>query len=84
MTVSDTKIRCGWVGNKPHLVRYHDEEWGVPAHDDRKHFEMLLLEGAQAGLAWERFYCVEKDTEKPSPGLIPAKLPLSHLGRRLR
>lgn len=47
------RIRCAWAGDKPHLVRYHDEEWGVPVHDDRKHFEMLLLEGAQAGLTWE-------------------------------
>lgn len=50
---ASTHIRCGWVGDKPHLIRYHDEEWGVPVHDDRKHFEMLLLEGAQAGLTWE-------------------------------
>ena len=35
------------------MVRYHDDEWGVPVHDDRKHFEMLLLEGAQAGLTWD-------------------------------
>jgi DNA-3-methyladenine glycosylase I len=53
MILSGTKARCGWVGRKPHLVRYHDEEWGVPVHDDRTHFEMLLLEGAQAGLTWE-------------------------------
>ena len=46
-------IRCGWVGQKPQYIRYHDDEWGVPVHDDRKHFEMLLLEGAQAGLTWE-------------------------------
>jgi len=46
-------IRCAWASDKPHLVRYHDEEWGVAVHDDRKHFEMLLLEGAQAGLTWE-------------------------------
>ena len=45
--------RCGWVGGKPHFIAYHDREWGVPIHDDRKHFEMLLLEGAQAGLTWE-------------------------------
>ena len=51
--VSDGKTRCGWVGGKPHLIAYHDDEWGVPVHDDRKHFEMLLLEGAQAGLTWE-------------------------------
>ena len=53
MTVLDEKIRCGWVVLKPHLIRYHDEEWAVPVHDDRQHFEMLLLEGAQAGLTWE-------------------------------
>ena len=51
--MSDEKIRCGWVGGKPHFIRYHDREWDVPVHSDRKHFEMLLLEGAQAGLTWE-------------------------------
>ncbi len=51
--ISDGKSRCGWVGGKPHFIVYHDQEWGVPIHDDRKHFEMLLLEGAQAGLTWE-------------------------------
>jgi DNA-3-methyladenine glycosylase I len=50
---TDGKTRCGWVGSKPHFIVYHDDEWGVPIHDDRKHFEMLLLEGAQAGLTWE-------------------------------
>ena len=53
LTIADGKIRCGWVGAKPHFIVYHDCEWGVPIHDDRKHFEMLLLEGAQAGLTWE-------------------------------
>lgn len=48
------KLRCEWVGiNKPHYERYHDEEWGIPVHNDDKHFEMLILEGAQAGLNWE-------------------------------
>lgn len=48
------KKRCVWVGqNKPHYEAYHDTEWGVPIHDDIKHFEMLTLEGAQAGLNWE-------------------------------
>lgn len=46
-------VRCAWVGNKPHMIRYHDREWGVPVHSDRKHFELLLLEGAQAGLTWD-------------------------------
>jgi DNA-3-methyladenine glycosylase I len=53
LSIADGKTRCGWVGNKPHFIAYHDREWGVPIHDDRKHFEMLLLEGAQAGLTWE-------------------------------
>jgi DNA-3-methyladenine glycosylase I len=52
-TVFDRKPRCGWAGDKPHMIRYHDREWGRPVHDDRKHFEMLLLEGAQAGLTWD-------------------------------
>ncbi|MBW7912059.1 MAG: DNA-3-methyladenine glycosylase I [Alphaproteobacteria bacterium] len=48
------KIRCGWVGTgKPFYEEYHDKEWGVPVHDDTRHFEMLILEGAQAGLSWE-------------------------------
>lgn len=46
--------RCSWVPeNNPQYQKYHDEEWGMPVHDDRKHFEMLILEGAQAGLSWE-------------------------------
>jgi DNA-3-methyladenine glycosylase I len=46
--------RCPWVGkNKPHYEHYHDTEWGIPVHDDQKHFEMITLEGAQAGLSWE-------------------------------
>ena len=46
--------RCGWVNlSNPRYVDYHDHEWGVPSHDDRHLFEMLILEGAQAGLSWE-------------------------------
>lgn len=44
--------RCGWCGSDPLYIRYHDEEWGVPIGDDRHLFEMLVLEGAQAGLSW--------------------------------
>src|SRR5262245_14362230 len=44
--------RCRWAGSDPLYVAYHDEEWGVPVHDDRRLFEMLNLEGAQAGLSW--------------------------------
>jgi DNA-3-methyladenine glycosylase I len=44
--------RCSWCGDDPLYVRYHDQEWGVPVHNDRKLFEFLILEGAQAGLSW--------------------------------
>ena len=47
-----TKTRCAWCGNDPLYVAYHDEEWGVPVYDERKHFEFLVLESAQAGLSW--------------------------------
>ena len=46
------KTRCGWVTDDPLYIAYHDTEWGVPEHDDRKLFELLILEGAQAGLSW--------------------------------
>ena len=46
------KNRCGWCGDDPLYVAYHDEEWGVPVRDDRTLFEFLILEGAQAGLSW--------------------------------
>jgi DNA-3-methyladenine glycosylase I len=49
---ADGKLRCAWCGSDPLYVAYHDTEWGVPLHDDRRLFEMLCLEGAQAGLSW--------------------------------
>jgi DNA-3-methyladenine glycosylase I len=51
-TNADGRVRCAWAGSDPLYVLYHDEEWGVPLHDDRRLFEMLILEGAQAGLSW--------------------------------
>jgi len=45
-------MRCEWCGSDPLYIAYHDDEWGVPLHDDRRLFEMLILEGAQAGLSW--------------------------------
>lgn len=47
------KKRCAWAGDKALLISYNDNEWGIPVYDDQKHFEMLTLEGAQAGLNWE-------------------------------
>ncbi len=44
--------RCPWAGDDPAMIAYHDDEWGVPVHDDRTFFEFLILEGAQAGLSW--------------------------------
>lgn len=50
---TDAKKRCTWVNaDNPLMLAYHDREWGVPVHDDRTHFEFLILEGAQAGLSW--------------------------------
>jgi DNA-3-methyladenine glycosylase I len=46
------KIRCPWCLKFEEYIQYHDKEWGVPVHDDRTHFEFLILEGAQAGLSW--------------------------------
>lgn len=51
-TQAGAVVRCGWARNEL-SVRYHDREWGVPQHDDRKLFEFLILEGAQAGLSWD-------------------------------
>lgn len=43
---------CSWPGDDPDMIRYHDEEWGTPTHDDRRHFEYLILDANQAGLSW--------------------------------
>jgi DNA-3-methyladenine glycosylase I len=52
VTLPQKVIRCTWAGDDPLMLRYHDEEWGVPVHDDRRLFEFMVLEGAQAGLNW--------------------------------
>src|SRR3954469_8399934 len=52
-TLDLSKPRCLWAGQNPIMVSYHDTEWGVPLHDDRRLFEFLVLDGAQAGLSWE-------------------------------
>lgn len=52
-TKKKANIRCDWTGDNPLMVAYHDKEWGVPVHDDRMLFELLILEGAQAGLTWQ-------------------------------
>lgn len=52
MTAPSSSSRCGWVHSDPIEVAYHDEEWGVPVHDDHRHFEFIILDGFQAGLSW--------------------------------
>lgn len=51
--MSKEKIRCGWVGKNPLMIKYHDTEWGVPVHRDKKLFEFFVLDTFQAGLSWE-------------------------------
>ncbi len=52
MSAPADRPRCGWAGTDPAMIAYHDDEWGRPVHDDRRLFEFLVLEGAQAGLSW--------------------------------
>lgn len=65
--------RCDWANSKL-LEHYHDGEWGVPVHDDRKHFEMLILEGAQAGLSWETVLRKREAYRKAFKGFDPEKV----------
>jgi DNA-3-methyladenine glycosylase I len=69
------KSRCGWVpAGDEEYTRYHDEEWGRPVHDDRHLFEMLTLEGAQAGLSWATILRKRAAYRKAFAGFIPAKV----------
>jgi len=72
----DTKRRCGWVTDDPLYIRYHDEEWGRPVHDDRTHFEFLILEGAQAGLSWSTVLRKREGYRKAFDGFDPARVAL--------
>jgi DNA-3-methyladenine glycosylase I len=69
----DERTRCGWSGSD--LMRdYHDREWGVPLHDDRKLFEFLVLEGAQAGLSWSTILNKREHYRRAFDGFDPAKV----------
>lgn len=68
------KPRCAWAGADPLYQRYHDEEWGVPVHDDRRLFEMLILEGAQAGLAWITILRKREAYRKAFEGFDPRRV----------
>jgi len=66
--------RCEWCVNDPLYVKYHDEEWGVPVHDDRRLFEFLILEGAQAGLSWLTILKKRENYRKAFHGFDPQKI----------
>jgi len=66
--------RCPWCGTDPVYVRYHDEEWGTPVHDELKHFEFLLLETQQAGLSWRTILGKREAYRTSFSGFDPAKV----------
>ena len=66
--------RCPWAGKDPLYLPYHDEEWGVPSHDDRHLFEMLILEGAQAGLSWLTILQKRQNYRRAFDDFDPAKV----------
>jgi len=68
------RSRCAWAGDDPLYLAYHDHEWGVPLHDDRKLFELLTLEGAQAGLAWITILRKREGYRKAFDGFDPEKI----------
>lgn len=73
--MSEVIARCGWVNMKnPLYIRYHDQEWGVPQHDDRALFELLILEGFQAGLSWECVLNKREHFRRAYDGFDPEKV----------
>ncbi|MFI4889912.1 MAG: DNA-3-methyladenine glycosylase I [Steroidobacterales bacterium] len=74
MKTDRTRARCGWAETDPLLHTYHDEEWGVPQHDSRALWEMLMLEGFQAGLAWITVLRKREAFRKAFAGFDPARV----------
>jgi DNA-3-methyladenine glycosylase I len=70
--------RCPWAESSDAMRRYHDEEWGVPSHDDRHLFELLILEGAQAGLSWSTILNKRAGYRRAFDGFDP--IPIAHYG----
>ncbi len=73
MTLPKLK-RCAWAGSEPGMVTYHDVEWGVPTHDDRKLFELIVLEGAQAGLSWSTVLKKREGYREVTNGFDPERV----------
>lgn len=74
MPENQDKTRCPWCGDIPLYVRYHDEEWGTPLHDDRALFELLILEGAQAGLSWLTVLNRREGYRQAYEGFVPERV----------
>ena len=68
--------RCDWCGTDELYIKYHDEEWGVPVHDERKHFEFLVLESAQSGLSWLTILRKRENYRKAYDNFDPQKVAL--------
>lgn len=66
--------RCSWCGTDPLYIKYHDEEWGTPVHDDMKHFEFLVLESAQSGLSWITILRKRENYRTAYDGFDPEKV----------
>ena len=64
-------MRCAWAGDDPLMIDYHDHEWGTPVHDDRRLFEFLILEGAQAGLSWTTILRKRENYHRALSGMDP-------------
>ena len=78
-----TKHRCAWVNvSDPLMLEYHDREWGVPVHDDRRHFEFLILEAAQAGLSWSIVLNKREGYRRAFSGFDPEKV-ARYTGKRI-
>ncbi len=73
-TTEPFRPRCGWAGTDPLYVAYHDQEWGVPVHDDVRLFEFLILEGAQAGLSWSTILRKRENYRRAFDGFDPARV----------
>jgi len=70
----NSALRCPWPGDLPLMIEYHDTEWGTPLHDDRKHFEFLVLDAAQAGLSWQTVLLKRENYRKALDGFDPNKV----------
>ncbi len=66
--------RCAWLGDDPLMIAYHDDEWGVPLHDDRRHFEFLVLDAFQAGLSWRTVLNKRENFRAAFDGFDPSKI----------